>query len=136
MKNSNLTIKGSDLTIKNLSIRKRLQSQYKLFRVGLLILLFIISYIAFTPMENTTLDTGFDKINHLIAFFVLSLFCQFSFPQKTVLYTTFLPLLSYAFFIEIVQYYLPYRTFSLLDVVADVFAVIAYLILSKLLIKN
>ena len=105
-------------------------------RVSLICLLIIISYLAFTPLYHPTLTTGFDKINHFLAFLVLALFCDFSFPNKSFLYSTFLPLLIYAVLIECVQYFLPFRSFSLLDIAADLSAVLFYLLVSHYLFNN
>ncbi len=104
-------------------------------RISLLSLFCIISYIAFSTPDTATLNTGFDKINHMLAFFVLAIFCQFSFPDKKFIYSTFIPLIIYAIFIEIVQYFLPFRTFSILDIIADLTAIIIYLLVS-LFINN
>ncbi len=106
------------------------------FRIILISLLIIISYLAFTPLSHPTLTTGLDKINHFLAFLVLALFCDISFPDKTFLYSTFLPLLVYAVLIECVQYFLPFRSFSLLDIAADLSAVLFYLWLSHYLLNN
>jgi VanZ family protein len=106
------------------------------FRISLIVAMLVISYLAFSAQENSMLDTGYDKSNHFIAFFVLAFLCHFSFIQKNRVYSIFLPLLIYAVFIESVQYFLPYRTFSLLDIIADIFAVLVYLILAQWLIKN
>jgi len=112
---------------------------YKLlfFRLGLISLLLIISYLAFTPIyHHPEVDTGYDKINHFVAFLILALFCNFSFPNKSIIHLTILPLCFYAVFIEVVQYFLPFRSFSLYDFVADVVALLFYLWLSRYFSKK
>lgn len=59
-----------------------------------------------------------DKLNHVAAFFVLSLLAYGSrYPHPFRYQLAFLGF--YALFIECVQYFLPNRFFSLSDIVAD-----------------
>ena len=61
-------------------------------------------------------------INHFIAFFVLFLLFKYSYPNLTCKQRIYL-LIAYAFFIEIVQYFLPTRVAELLDIVVDVLGI-------------
>ncbi|MFK5892627.1 MAG: VanZ family protein [Pseudomonadota bacterium] len=107
------------------------------FKAGLISLLVIISYLAFTPtLPDDSLNTGFDKLNHFLAFFLLAIFFDLSFPDKAHMSFIFLPLFIYAVLIECVQYFLPFRSFSLLDITADLAAVLFYLWSSRYLLKN
>ncbi|MFK5985603.1 MAG: VanZ family protein [Pseudomonadota bacterium] len=112
-------------------------SRLKFFRFSLVFLVLIISYLAFTPLhQETGIMSGFDKANHLLAFFVLALFSHFSFIDKPHYKVIIFPLLGYAFFIELVQYFLPFRSFSVFDIVADLCGIILYIILHKQLLKT
>ncbi len=59
-----------------------------------------------------------DKAGHLMAFFVLALLVDRSFPAWTFR-TKVLVLIVYGLSIEIAQAYLPYRSCSLFDLGAD-----------------
>ncbi len=81
--------------------------------------LFTISYLAVaTPDEILSLASSWDKANHFMAFSVLYFLLSLSFKNLTLKSKLFL-LLLYGFHIEIVQYFIPNREFSLFDVVAD-----------------
>lgn len=99
----------------------------KLFRVIFALALIFISYMAFTTVEYKVVETTGDKINHLLAFLLLAGLCDFSFPKSGFTLTKFFFLVGYGFFIESVQYYIPTRTFSLLDIVADTFGIVIYI---------
>jgi VanZ family protein len=126
---------------KNINVVQNIMNITKIyilfFQIGLISLILIISYFAFTPLDHSIVKApGIDKINHLLAFSVLALFCDLSFPKKSFVYFTALPLLVYAFFIEIVQYFLPFRTFSMFDIFADIFGLWIYFqVVRKYLLK-
>ena len=61
----------------------------------------------------------FDKLNHLAAFFVLALLTDYAFPSAAFTAVKLLPLLSFGVLIEVLQYWVGYRYFEWLDVIAD-----------------
>ena len=71
-----------------------------------------------------------DKLNHLVAFVVLALLIDWAYPQKRLSWKVAL-LSGYGLFIECVQYFLPYREFSLLDLAVDVAGVGAYFLTTR-----
>ena len=73
------------------------------------------------PLGSGGETSGFpvDKLLHFIAFFVLTLLFIFSYPQKS-LKKALLLTFCYGLFIEVYQLFLPWRTFSLLDLSFDV----------------
>jgi VanZ family protein len=76
-----------------------------------------------------------DKLNHLAAFFVLAALAygsRYPHPYRFHLYF----LAGYALFIEIVQYFLPNRFFSLSDVVADVLGVGLFILIKRQIEKQ
>ena len=88
------------------------------YRYSFILLFIVISYFAFTPFYVPSVNEDFgDKINHAGAFAALFL-CFYRGYGKGALFTCFF-LLGYGLFIECVQYLLPDRYFSLLDVLAD-----------------
>lgn len=84
----------------------------------------------FVPCDNVTHDSCCrsinDKVEHGIAFYALALLADFSFPQNGFGRAKMLSLLSYGLAIEIIQYFLPYRSFSLLDLGADAVGLVIY----------
>lgn len=72
-----------------------------------------------------------DKVGHVLIFFILTFLCQHSFQH----HYGFLVLVGLSLFglvIEMVQYYLPWRSFSWLDWIADLGGIVAYDVLYRL----
>lgn len=61
-----------------------------------------------------------------MAFFGLSLLADFSFPKDTFSWKKIGPLIAYGILIECIQYFLPYRSFSFLDMLGDAAGVALY----------
>jgi VanZ family protein len=78
--------------------------------------------------------TGWDKLNHILAFFVLLGLLDNAYPALRWLNKLFL-LLVYGVVIECWQGLLPAREFSLLDVVADGVGLLLYWAIRPLLSK-
>jgi VanZ family protein len=95
------------------------QSHRLLFRIALMITLLAITYLAFTRPDHPVVPNISDKLNHLLAFYVLAFLLDFSFPSSELGAGKFFVLLVYGLFIEVVQFFLPDRTASLLDLLAD-----------------
>ena len=88
-------------------------------RVGLAITLVVIMYLATTGQSYPVVEDLNDKLSHILAFGALAFLADFSFPNEKFGLRKFLWLLSYGLLIEFVQYFLPYRTASALDLMAD-----------------
>lgn len=88
-------------------------------RVALVAALAVISYLAFTDRQFPALEDVNDKVGHVLAFGALALLSDFSFPDKRFSQAIVLSLLGYGLLIEVVQYFLPYRSASVLDLIAD-----------------
>jgi len=102
------------------------QTNITVFRLGLAITLVIIMYLSTTQFEYPVVENINDKVSHILAFYVLALFGDFSFPEHKFDPGKIFLLLAYGLFIEIIQYFLPYRTFSLLDLLADAVGLVLY----------
>jgi len=100
--------------------------QIQSVRCLLIIALAIISYLAFTPEEYSLVESSNDKLDHFAAFFVLALLADFSFPARAYQWPKFLPLLFYGLLIEIIQHFLPYRSFSWFDFLTDCIGLLCY----------
>jgi VanZ family protein len=84
------------------------------------------SYLAFTPIPVPLVEHVWDKAKHVAAFAVLATLTDFSFPRRGFDFRKVSALLAYGVFIEVVQYFLPYRSAEVLDVVADSIGLLCY----------
>ncbi|PKL35146.1 MAG: VanZ family protein [Spirochaetae bacterium HGW-Spirochaetae-1] len=75
-----------------------------------------------------------DKILHGVAFFVLSLLGSIAYKNSPVSLVLYLAV--YGFLIELIQYFLPYRTFALSDLLADIIGIILFLLGKKVFYKS
>ena len=101
-----------------------------LFRVALVSCLIVVTALTVMPLhEFPPTENINDKLGHLLAFLALALVADYSFPDKDFLIPKALPLLAYGIGIEIVQYFIPYRSFSVLDMVADAAGLAVYIII-------
>jgi len=97
-----------------------------IFRVMLVLSLLLIIYLATAELEHPVMTSVNDKFGHILAFVILAFLLDFSFPASSYNLSKILPLLAYGILIEIVQYFLPYRMFSLLDMLADAGGLVIY----------
>ena len=96
------------------------------FRVLLTVTLIALTHLAITPQQYPVLKDISDKANHIFAFYVLALLVDFSFPEDKLGFSKVFALLSYGLLIEVIQHFLPHRTSSLLDVLADGVGIASY----------
>lgn len=87
-------------------------------RAALLLTLIVSTYLA-TASGPVAAGGINDKLAHLIGFYLLALLADLSFPRRRFDLYKILPLMGYGLLIEIIQFFLPYRSFSTLDMVAD-----------------
>jgi len=105
------------------------------FSVGMFyICLISIFYLATTPLEIEPLKNIWDKVNHFVAFFTLYIMLSLAHPNLKLLQKVLI-LLFYGVFIEFIQFFLPYREFSLLDIVADGLGIVIGIVLLRLYIS-
>ena len=95
----------------------------------------VIIYLATTNREIPVVKDINDKINHAFAFYTLALLVDFSWPRTPFRAPKFCPLLAYGLVIEVVQYFLAYRTFSVLDLGADAVGLFFYWFTVPLLLR-
>jgi len=92
----------------------------------------IIEYLALTPQHIEVLEGLWDKQNHFAAFFVLYVLLSFAYTHLSV-YKKGIILLFVGFQIEVTQYFIPGRFFSLLDIVADSVGIVIGVVIYRLL---
>ena len=102
------------------------QVRLVLFRVVLVIVVLLVFHLATTEVQYPAVSSVNDKVGHVLAFGLLSLLADFSFPVGRFGLAKILPLLGYGVLIEVVQYFLPYREASFFDVLADGVGVALY----------
>jgi VanZ family protein len=95
------------------------------FRLALMVCVLVISYLAFAPVEQLP-ETPSDKLDHFLAFAVLAWLADRSFPGRQWEVRRSFLLLGYGLLIELVQYFLPVRECSLLDLAADAAGILCY----------
>jgi VanZ family protein len=104
------------------------------WRIVLILLLVTIGWLAFSPNPPPQADTGWDKMNHLLAFSVLTACACFAWagtPWRFARVT--LALLAYGVFIEVVQTQIPGRSGEWPDLLADSLGIAIGLLLVALL---
>ncbi|WP_457419777.1 VanZ family protein [Roseateles sp. P5_E7] len=91
-----------------------------LWRALLLLLLAVITWLALSPAPPKTVDLGWDKANHTLAFAALAFSAVWALWQRPRQWPLlFIALLAYGVGIEIAQSFLPPREADWHDVVAD-----------------
>lgn len=104
---------------------------FRLFRILFWLTLGIITILASIPVQND-LSQPFehtDKVKHFAAFFVMAGLYAHSF--KTGPFAMFFYLFLFGVLIEGVQYFLPYRSADVYDLVADAAGIVGYLALMR-----
>lgn len=97
-------------------------------RCCFMVTLMIVTVLALWPSQSTLITTGWDKSNHMLAFFVLTWLMDYSWPTTSNTFKLSV-LLTYGLMIEIIQRNMSTRFFSLWDLLADAIGLIAYLLL-------
>ena len=123
-----------EINSQELSKNKRIKMPViprQLYQAAFIVFLFIISIFAFLPQSEAPDGTGWDKANHLLAFFVLQALFYQSWPQVRLFYCA-VGLVIYGVLIELVQGQLPDRDASWLDIVANTSGIAIYLVIFKL----
>ena len=100
----------------------------RIYRLVFLLLVLFISYAAVTPVEGGASVPYIDKLLHFVAFLILTFFMDLSIKKPLLLSKAALFfLISYAFLIELVQYFLPYRSAEVFDFISDLLGILVYL---------
>jgi VanZ family protein len=102
------------------------RTQIITFRLVLMAGLVVITHLAITPQQYPVVKHIWDKANHFLAFYVLALLIDFSFPKTNLGISKVIALLTYGILIEVIQSFIPNRTASLLDLVADGIGIAIY----------
>jgi VanZ family protein len=96
------------------------------YRLTLAAAMIVIVYLATMSRHIPVIEDVSDKAGHILAFYTLGLLADFSWPRSGFRAPKLLSLLGYGLAIEIIQYFLPHRSFSLLDLGADAVGLLIY----------
>lgn len=96
------------------------------FRLAFAGLFIAVTLLALLPMQELPVTTGWDKSNHVLAFFVLLALLDAGWPARA-LWQKLLVLLVYGIAIEGAQGFIPGRFASGLDMLADAIGLALYL---------
>ncbi len=107
-----------------------------LFRVALFVATLVATRLATAPLEAVSFVELGDKVLHAGAFLVLAGLLDFSFPATRFGGRKVAALLAYGIGIEVVQHFVPYRSFSLLDWLADAGGVVLYVVVATPILKR
>ena len=102
------------------------RSQIIAYRFVFSVALVVITYLATAELDHPVVTGMNDKVSHFLAFYALALLADFSFPKKGFGLFKIVPLLTYGIGLEVIQYHLPFRMFSLFDIAADSIGLIMY----------
>jgi VanZ family protein len=96
------------------------------FRVTFTASVVAITWLATIKPDYEVVEEINDKVSHILAFVALSFLLDFSFPGRRFNLREVMVLLGFGLLIECVQYFIPYRTCSILDLGADAIGIALY----------
>ena len=97
-----------------------------IFRISFIFCIVAILYLATTIREIEVVSNNWDKLNHIFAFILLYILLSVGYEKRVFINVLFL--LLYGILIEVIQYFIPNREFSILDIFADLVGIfIGYL---------
>ncbi len=100
------------------------------FKIVFGITFIAVEYLALTPQSFQIIESFWDKQNHLVAFMVLSLLVSLGYNRLTTAAKIAL-LMGMGLQIEVTQYFIPGRFFSLGDWFADALGILLGLAIYK-----
>lgn len=103
-----------------------------LFKLVFFANLLIIEYLATTSRSFEIVQKSWDKANHFLAFMVLYVLISLAYDNLKIK-SKFWILFAFGFQIELVQSFLPFRHFSLLDIFADIIGIFLGIFALKLI---
>lgn len=106
-----------------------------LFKTSFFVTFGVIEYLALTPQHIELVEGFWDKQNHFIAFFVLYILLSLAYKyfsvQKKIALLVFVGVQ-----IEVMQYFIPGRFFSTLDIVADSIGIAIGFVIHRYIFKR
>lgn len=108
--------------------------QRRLLMHFFIVMLGIGLIFALMPSPETGVFKLNDKILHISSFFAYAVLLDMA-SSRDFWRFQFLLLVGYGALIEVLQFFMPWRTFSLLDLTADALGIVLYWVLFRVLLK-
>jgi VanZ family protein len=111
----------------------------QLIRMTLVCALTMVTFFATVPLEALKLLPDNDKLIHVIIFFILAVLVDYSFHESSFGFYKILFLMIFGLLIEVIQYFIPSKHFSLYDLAADCIGVALFwliMLISKTFINR
>ncbi|MEK9649487.1 MAG: VanZ family protein [Gammaproteobacteria bacterium] len=103
-----------------------------IFVIGLYVVVFVLAIIPTSLNSSISFIPFQDKVIHLMTFFLLSVATLYAF-KITQFFYVFIYIVCFGIGIEIVQYFISYRSSEILDIFADIIgALIGFKVLKKI----
>lgn len=102
------------------------------FKLSFFITFGVVEYLALIPQHIEAIEGFWDKQNHFIAFFVLTILLGLAYSHLAAI-KKFGWLILMGFQIETMQYFIPGRFFSLLDIIADSIGIVISIVMWKMI---
>ncbi len=90
------------------------------FKLLLLIAFMLVTWQALSPLPMEQVQNFNDKLGHLLVFFLLAAITDHAYPTTGFTLKKAGYLMLYGIAIECIQHFIPNRSFSFLDMLADV----------------
>ena len=103
-------------------------------RAVVITLMILGLWVATTKLDIETSFAISDKIIHVVVFFGFAMLLDLASSRHPFWLWKGLPLLAYGVFVEVLQYFTPFRSFSVLDILADFSGIMLYFLLKIALI--
>ena len=131
-----LRLFSSALSLK-ISVKIVLRIMFALWVVAVTALS-VLSYSVSNDLLVSVKVTSSGFVMHGVAYFVGTLLCFLAFDAKNVPFAVWTGLLIflYSVALEVIQFYLPYRTFNVYDVVANVSGILGFVVVWILFISH
>lgn len=108
----------------------------RLWRGVLAALVVAVCALAFLPAPPQELSTGWDKLNHALAFACLAAAARFGFPTRRAPVAIVPALLAFGALIELVQAFVPGRAAEGADLLGDAVGIAIGLLAAQALLRS
>lgn len=104
----------------------------KYIKIIFWLLVIMVLVLSFMPGSVSSSIQHVDKLEHLVAFFVLSILLLLAYKFSKPLFTTAIIMALFGMGIEVVQVYIPNRIFSMQDFLADIVGIVLALLVYRI----
>ena len=106
------------------------------FKLLLLISLMLVTWQALSPLPIEQVQNFHDKLGHLLVFFLLAAITDHAYATSSFTLKKAGYLMVYGIGIECIQHFIPNRSFSFLDMLADAGGLLLFWFLATYLLKR